>query len=151
MIKTNGRPVSHPWQPKIGLDKWNWPWASKNYNRLYKEGNFLTISEQLSENFSFQHCTSAYLITVIFYHCSNSLHHQVRAWKRTCERISSAVTRDHSGYGSASERWYTRVLKIRPSFWFGPQVFVAYANKNAVLFFEFQTDNRKIYSWNFVW
>ena len=38
--------------------------------------------------------------------------------------------------------WYTRVLEIRPSFWFGPQVFVAYANKNVVIIFEFQTDNR---------
>ena len=35
---------------------------------------------------------------------------------------------------------YTRVLKIRPSFWFGPQVFVAYANKNVAILFEFQTD-----------
>ena len=29
----------------------------------------------------------------------------------------------------------TRVLEIRPSFWLGPQVFVAYANKNVVILF----------------
>ena len=49
------------------------------------------------------------------------------------------------------EIWYTRVLEIRPPFWFGPQVFVAYANKNVVIKLEFQTDNRMIYLRNFVW
>ena len=39
---------------------------------------------------------------------------------------------------------YIRVLKIGPSFWFGPQVFVAYANINVVILFEFQTDNHMI-------
>ena len=35
---------------------------------------------------------------------------------------------------------YTRALVVRPSFWFGPHVFTAYANKNPVSLFEFQAD-----------
>ena len=31
---------------------------------------------------------------------------------------------------------------VRPSFWFGPHVFTAYANKNPVSLFEFQADKR---------
>ena len=31
-------------------------------------------------------------------------------------------------------------LVVRPSFWFGPHVFAAYANKNPVTLFEFQAD-----------
>ena len=40
---------------------------------------------------------------------------------------------------------YIRILEILPSFWFGPQVFVACANKNVAILFEFQTDNRMMY------
>ena len=42
---------------------------------------------------------------------------------------------------------YTRVFKIRPSFWFDPKFFVAYANKNVAVLF----DTRLVYSQNFIW
>ena len=38
---------------------------------------------------------------------------------------------------SENHRYYTRVLEIRPSFWFDPQVSVAHANKNVAILFEF--------------
>ena len=41
---------------KLGWTSIIWPWASKNYNRLYKEGNFLNISGRLRENFILKHC-----------------------------------------------------------------------------------------------
>ena len=70
----------------------------------------------------------------------------VTVWYDTCP----SVTFHHNKY------WWKHIsgqhiLEIQPSFWFGPQVFVAYANKNVVILFEFQTDNHKIYLWNFVW
>ena len=37
---------------------------------------------------------------------------------------------------------YTRALVVRPSFWFGPHVFTAYANKNLISLFKFQADKR---------
>ena len=40
---------------KLGWTSWIWTWASKNYNRLYKEGNFLNISGRQRENFSLKH------------------------------------------------------------------------------------------------
>ena len=51
VFKINGRPVA-PGDQKLGWTSKIWPWASKNYNRLYKEGNFLNISGRLRENFS---------------------------------------------------------------------------------------------------
>ena len=37
---------------------------------------------------------------------------------------------------------YTRALVVRPSFWFGPHVFTAYANKNPLSLSKFQADKR---------
>ena len=42
VFKANGRPVA-PGDQKLGWTSLIWPWASKNYNRLYKDGNFLSI------------------------------------------------------------------------------------------------------------
>ena len=50
VFKTNGRR-----DPKLGWTSEIWPWASKNYNRSYKKGNFQNISGRLSENFSVKH------------------------------------------------------------------------------------------------
>ena len=44
---------------QLSLVTKNWaglPWAGKNYNRLYKERNFLNISGRLRENYSLKHC-----------------------------------------------------------------------------------------------
>ena len=54
MFKTNGHPVASGDQ-KLGWTSLIWPWATKNYNRLYKEGNFLSISGRPRENFSLKH------------------------------------------------------------------------------------------------
>ena len=55
VFKTHGRPVA-PGDQKLGWTSEIWPWASKNYNRSYKKGNFQNISGRLSGNFSLKHC-----------------------------------------------------------------------------------------------
>ena len=55
MFKTNGRPVA-PGDQKLGWTSWIWHWASKDYDRLHKDGNFLNTSGRLSENFILKHC-----------------------------------------------------------------------------------------------
>ena len=59
VFKTNGRPVA-PGDQKLDWTSLICPWASKNYNRLYQEGTFLSISGRLSlrENFSLKHWES---------------------------------------------------------------------------------------------
>ena len=54
VFKTNGRPVA-PGDQKLGWTSWIWHWASKDYDRLHKDGNFLNTSGRLSENFSLKH------------------------------------------------------------------------------------------------
>ena len=54
MFKTNGRPFA-PGEQKLGWTSQILPWASKNYNRLFKDGHFFNISGRLSENFSLKH------------------------------------------------------------------------------------------------
>ena len=63
VFKTNGRPVA-PGDQKLGWTSLISPWASKNYDRLYKEGNVLNISGQLRENFSLKHCISIQIMRI---------------------------------------------------------------------------------------
>ena len=55
VFKTNGCPVA-PGDQKLSWASLIWPWASKNYNWLYKDGNFWSISGRLRQNISLKHC-----------------------------------------------------------------------------------------------
>ena len=55
VFKTNGRPVTTG-DHNLDWPSYFFPWASKNYNRLYKEGNHLNVSGWVRENFSLKHC-----------------------------------------------------------------------------------------------
>ena len=57
VFKTNGCPVA-PGDQKLSWASLIWPWASKNYNRLYKDGNFRSISGRLRQNISLKHCNN---------------------------------------------------------------------------------------------
>ena len=72
VFKTNGRPVA-PGNQKMGWTSWIWPWASKNYNSLYKEGNVLNISGWLREKFSVIHWLSEQIMVMLPMHIYESL------------------------------------------------------------------------------
>ena len=47
-----------PGNQKLGWTSEIWPWASKNYNKSYKKGNFRNISGRLNEKLSLKHWAS---------------------------------------------------------------------------------------------
>ena len=71
VFKINGSPVA-PGDQKLVWTSKIWPWASKNYSRLYKEGNFLNISGRLRENFSLKHCCTGISDTLLCNQSNNS-------------------------------------------------------------------------------